>query len=238
MKTDWIRTRCSIALLMCVTGLLDWQVSDASEQVDQLIQAAFSLDADPAHGATAFTRYCMSCHGPTALGDARRAIPALAGQRQAYLIKQLADFSRDDRHSIDMQAVVRTTRVSEPQVWADVAAYLNALPIASVVQKGDGSKVSLGEAVFREQCSSCHQEDARGDDDGFVPSLRNQHYSYLLRQLHAFHNNHRTNAEEELVRFIGSLDNDEITGVADYLSRLTGPGRDRLKMRDNGVVGD
>jgi len=105
-------------------------------------------------------------------------------------------------------------------------------------EHGDGSLLEFGEAVFREQCASCHEEDARGDDDGFVPSLRNQHYSYLLKQTRALAENHRRNVDPNLVLFMANLKSDELTGLADYLSRLSGPVKDRLKMRDNGVVGD
>jgi len=38
-------------------------------------------------------------------------------------------------------------------------------------EHGDGSLLEFGEAVFREQCASCHEEDARGDDDGFEEVL-------------------------------------------------------------------
>lgn len=47
---------------------------------------------------------------------------------------------------------------------------------------------------------------------------------------------HRLNVDTDLVRFIDSLDTDEITAVSDYLSRLRGPVRDRAKLRDDGKL--
>jgi hypothetical protein len=47
---------------------------------------------------------------------------------------------------------------------------------------------------------------------------------------------HRLNVDQDLVRFIDSLDTDEMTAVADYLSRLRGPVRDRAKLRDDGKL--
>jgi cytochrome c553 len=110
------------------------------------------------------------------------------------------------------------------------------LPPTQFPETADGRGVELGEAIFQEQCASCHEEDARGDDDGFVPSLRDQHYSYLVRQLRAMAASHRLNMDQDLVRFIDSLDSEEMTAVADYLSRLRGPVRDRAKLRDDGEL--
>jgi len=210
----------------------------AVEQVDELIHNALQLDVNVEDGRATYRKHCVSCHGETAYGDPVRDIPALAGQRQAYVIKQLADFSELERDSREMHNVVARAEISEPQAWANIAAYVNGLPPLPHPQHGDGRYVQLGEAIFREQCSSCHEEDARGDDDGFVPSLRNQHYTYLLNEMRTMARWHTRNVDEHLVRFLDSLDEDEMTGLADYLSRQYGPTKDRSRMRDDGAVGD
>ena len=78
--------------------------------------------------------------------------------------------------------------------------------------------MALGEAIFREQCSSCHEEDARGDDDGFVPSLRNQHYTYLLNETRRVARWHSRNLDPDLERFLASLDEDELIAASCRLS--------------------
>jgi cytochrome c553 len=133
-----------------------------------------------------------------------------------------------------MHAVVSKAALNEPQAWADLAGYLSQLPPVRFPETADGKGVELGEAIFHEQCASCHEDDARGDDDGFIPSLRDQHYSYLVRQIRSMAASHRLNVDADLVRFLDSFDTDEITSVADYLSRLRGPARDRAKLRDDG----
>jgi mono/diheme cytochrome c family protein len=130
----------------------------------------------------------------------------------------------------------RTLR--NPQSWVDVASFLNKAPIDAATIKGDGDHIALGRGIFHEQCASCHQPDARGSNDGFTPSLRNQNYPYLVSQLHALANDRRHNIDEDLMRFMRSFEPSDVHAVADYLSRLEGPGRDRGKMRDNGVVVD
>jgi cytochrome c oxidase cbb3-type subunit 3 len=216
--------------------LCSGSVFASAARVDQLIRTALQLDPNPSHGAALYLQNCARCHGQGAIGDARNVIPALAGQREAYLIKQLADFTELERESQEMHAVVARAALSEPQVWADVAAYLTELPAVAFPETADGEGVELGEAVFHEQCAACHEEDARGDNDGFVPSLRDQHYSYLVRQMRSLAASHRLNVDPDLVRFIDSLDTEEMTAVADYLSRLRGPARDRAKLRDDGKL--
>lgn len=225
--------------LLVGMACLSWTGVNASQlRVDELVRNALQLDQNAERGKKLYSANCAQCHGAQALGNAAKAIPALAGQRRAYLIKQLADFTESERASVDMHQVVARPEMAEPQVWADIAGYLNHLRPARFPETGDGRGIELGEAIFHEQCASCHEEDGRGDDDGFVPSLRDQHYSYLLRQTRSIASWHRSNVDADLVRFLDSLDAEETTAVADYLSRMRGPTRDRSKLNDDGTVNE
>ena len=115
----------------------------------------------------------------------------------------------------------------DPQSWADLALYLNNLPPPTGADTGDGKYLSLGEASYEQFCRRCHEEDGRGDDDGFVPSLRNQHYRYLIKEMRNLAAGHRFNVHDDLARFMSSLKADEMQGLADYLSRMQGPVRER-----------
>lgn len=224
-------------LFLCALALLPIGIVVASPtRVDEQVRAALQLQPNVKRGSGLYTVHCTGCHRQQALGDPTNVVPALAGQRQAYLIKQLADFSELERDSGDMHKTVSRSAVGDPQAWADLAGYLSALPVANMPQTGDGGGVELGEAIFQEQCSSCHEVDARGDDDGFIPSLRDQHYSYLVRAMRGIGASHRLNVDTDLARFLDSLDTDEMTAVADYLSRLRGPTRDRAKLNDDGTL--
>ncbi|MDY6948170.1 MAG: c-type cytochrome, partial [Pseudomonadota bacterium] len=218
---------CSFAAGMCVASPLS---------VDEKVRNSLQLDQNAAGGKILYAKYCAQCHGPQALGSAAKVIPSLAGQRRAYLVKQLADFSEDERANRDMHAVVAQPELSSEQAWADLSGYLNSLPRASFPQTGDGRGLELGEAIFQDQCASCHEEDGRGDDDGFIPSVRDQHYSYLVRQMRSIANWHRLNVDADLVRYLASLDTEEATAVADYLSRMRGPIKDRDRMNNDGTV--
>jgi cytochrome c553 len=201
--------------------------NDAGDRVVELTMDALDLNADARRGAALYSQECASCHGREAQGAGQHDIPALASQRRAYIIRQLAAFSERDRIATQMHDVVSREAVSKPQPWADLALYLTNLPPPKGADTGDGKYLSLGEASYEQFCRSCHEEDGRGDDDGFVPSLRNQHYRYLMKEMRKLAAGHRFNVDEDLARFLNSLKADEMQGLADYLSRMRGPVRDR-----------
>lgn len=224
-----------LGIVVLLLGASAWS---ATEQVDELIRTTLDLDPKIQRGGKLYQQHCQSCHGVRAAGSASKLIPSLAGQRRSYLIKQLADFAESERTATKMHTVVARKEVSEPQEWADLTAYLNGLPASKSNQTGTGEHLSLGEASYQQWCLSCHSEDGRGDDDGFVPSLRNQHYSYLVQEMRRLASGHRFNVESELSLFLASLEEDEIIGLADYTSRMRGPIQERAKLRNDGSVGD
>ncbi len=230
-----------VRIIAAVMTLFILQFSGAyasEEAVDRATQKALALDVHPDRGGALFSKYCAQCHGPEAQGNASRTIPSLASQRFNYLVRQLADFAGLERDSNTMHAVLSQIDLRAPQAWVDIAAFLNRTPALKPAQRGEGNYLTLGAAIFREQCASCHQADGHGDADGFVPSLRNQHYSYLVGQLHKLGEWRRHNVDEDLVRFLRGFDDEEMSATADYLSRLRGPGAVHKVMRSNGVVVD
>ena len=228
-----------VALIFCALFALESSIASASEEaVDRTTQQALELDAHPDHGASVFREVCARCHGTEAQGDAARAIPALASQRFKYIVRQLADFAGAERDSATMHRVITQNELREPQTWVDIAAYLNNLPMSKRAQTGDGAHVGLGRGIFHEQCASCHRADAHGDAEGFIPSLRNQHFSYLVAQLQKLGEGYRHNVDEDLVRFLRSFDDEEIRATADYLSRLPALTNVHKAMRHDGTVVD
>lgn len=210
--------------------------SNREEHVDRETQGALALDAHPARGKEDFVRYCARCHRGRAGGDAAKFIPALAGQRFAYLVRQLANFAGSERESATMHRVVSEPGIRDPQSWVDIAAYLNRLAPAADIEIGNGEAKDLGRGIFREQCASCHGADASGDTAGFVPSLRHQHFGYLDKQMRNLAAGYRHNVDEDLVLFMRTFDERDRQGVADYLSRLRGTGKTHDTMRQDGVV--
>jgi len=222
----WRRlARCTLVIgaLAIIVGPGAPAARATEDSVEPLTQTALALTADPVHGHAQFARYCARCHGASGRGDVNRRIPVLANQRFAYLVRQLASLSEEARDSANMHHALSATVAHDPQTWADVAAYLSTARAPSHTQAGDGRHVALGEATYRILCASCHHDDAWGDDDGFVPSLRNQNYAYLLSQMGRIPALHRRGIDENFAALIRSLKPDEAAGLADYLSRQRGP---------------
>lgn len=232
MKFRYVR----IPPLLSAFLLLTIRAALASEETtDRLNQAAVGVQGDPDQGARAFTRYCSSCHGSQGQGDGDRVVPALAGQRFAYLVRQMSHFGAATRDKASVYHVTLSKRVS-PEMGNAIAAYLNRLPPTSGAKTGDGANVELGGAIFREQCTTCHARDAGGDQESTVPSLRNQHYNYMVNEMHLLADGRVPDAEQGLVLFMRSLNDGDITAVADYLSRLHGPGSSHRRMLSNGII--
>lgn len=227
-----------ICILWALGLFVGAQAMATEEMADRLTRSALDLDAHRERGGVEFQRSCARCHGEEAQGDASHAIPSLAGQRFKYIVRQLANFASDERDSDIMQQIVMHRTLKEPQTWVDIAAYLNNLPMKVPAGTGDGKRERLGGAIFSEQCASCHHRDAHGDDEGYVPSLRNQQYTYLVVQLEKLAAGRRHNVDEDLVRFWRSLEAEDVRATADYLSRLSGPGEVHKIMRRDGTVVD
>ena len=209
------------AICLVLLSLPAMNAETPANGFDAKVAAAFTLTGDRTRGEEQFNRSCAECHGKGGGGDAAQRIPGLAGQRYRYLVRQLASIASGQRHGGAMHNVLSTTALRDAQTWVNLAAYLDAAPPPMHPKTGSGEFVKLGEAMFRFQCASCHESDARGDDEGFVPSLRNQHYPYLLGQLERLKSYHPA-VDENLAQLMRSLKYDEQEGVADYLSRLHG----------------
>ncbi len=70
---------------------------------------------------------CSACHGPTGV-SASPMFPDLAGQKEAYILKQLKDFKSGAR--TDAMMAPMATNLSDADM-ADLAAYFSSLPSAS-----------------------------------------------------------------------------------------------------------
>jgi cytochrome c553 len=92
-----------------------------AESVDRATQYALSLDVHALNGKSLYAEHCATCHGLTAYGDPARGIPALAGQRFAYIVRQLANLGLRERDGATMHQVVAQQALRDRQTWADLA---------------------------------------------------------------------------------------------------------------------
>jgi len=143
----------------------------AAERAKELLANALSLTANANAGGQAYAKNCAGCHGDKAWGVGESSIPALAGQRERYLLTQLIDFAELNRDAVEMHRANASLGVAPEQQWRNIAAYLARLPINPRPQRGDGKGLDNGSGIYRDSCASCHREDGLGDDTVGAPVL-------------------------------------------------------------------
>ncbi len=179
---------------------------------------ALGLIGDAVRGENAFV-ICQGCHRVGALGRADGSYPRLAGQHASVLIKQLADV-RSGRRGNPKMLPFADHQVLAVQGIADIAAYLQALPVPDNQGKGDGFDLARGKRIYGADCAECHGERGEGNAGKFYPRISGQHYRYLLRESIRIREGGRRNAHPEMVAAIRKYSTEEIAAVSDYMSRL------------------
>jgi len=183
---------------------------------------ALALKGDLANGAAAY-EVCSACHLPSGSGRSDGTFPQLAGQHTTVLIKQIADIRAGRRDNPIMYPFATT--LTDPQELADVAAYIQSLPIPTGNGKGPGTNLAVGEELFKRDCVQCHGDHGQGNAEKFYPVLAGQHYEYLLRQIRDIAALRRRNANPDMVKVVQGYKDEELQAVVDYMSRLHWPER-------------
>jgi cytochrome c553 len=212
-------TRIPVMLLALV--LASAAATAASDPGSELASKALAVTPDPEHGKILYLKHCKGCHSPRAWGDGPREIPALAGQRESYLIEQLARFATGARkgsemHGPAMYESLQPADVNRPQAMRDLAAYLSRAGRDPHPEHSEGQALALGKRTYTSGCAACHGSDGGGSEIGSIPAIGGQHYRYLLTQLSGFVSGLRGHP-------LGAgavLSNAEQQAVADYVSRL------------------
>lgn len=189
--------------------------SSLQSELDDVLRSKPDLVA----GERQYGIACSGCHGAAGEGQPQGQAPRIAGQRYAVLAGQLVDFRLGRRMDSRMQARASEHVLRGTQDMADVAAFAAQLP-GSTVAYGSGKLVERGAQLFANRCSTCHGARAEGSEQPVVPRLAAQHYGYLLRQLHDLVQGRRPAAARDHLQQLKSVDEDQMTGLADYLSRL------------------
>ena len=180
---------------------------------------ALSLKGDITRGESAFV-ICQGCHRVGALGRADGSYPSLAGQHATVLIKQMADVRAGRRGNPKMLPFADHQALSVQDV-ADIAVYLQALPVPANQGQGPGDDLVRGRQLYERDCVVCHGKQGEGKADKFFPRVSGQHYRYLLREGSLIRDGKRHNAHPDMVRAIGTYSDEDNAAVSDYMSRLS-----------------
>jgi len=183
---------------------------------------ALKLKGDPVNGEDIF-EVCSACHLPSGAGRPDGTFPQLAGQHSTVIIKQIADIRAGRRDNPIMYPFAKT--MDDAQDLADVASYIQTLPIPRDNGRGPGTDLEHGSKLFHEDCIRCHGEHGEGNATKFYPVLAGQHYKYMLRQIRDIKAKRRRNANPDMVKVVSALDDTDLQALVDYLSRLEWPER-------------
>jgi cytochrome c oxidase subunit 2 len=203
--------------MVCLLMLLPYEV-DAASPARSEYQAALRATPDSEHGAELFAQ-CVSCHGAEGQGLADGSTPRIAGQHFRVLVKQLVDFRYGKRWDFRMEQRANN-HLGAFQDIADVASYLSLQPRKSRVDDAGNVNLAQGEALYGDNCASCHGARAEGDDDEAVPMLAGQHPAYLLRQMYDSVDGRRPSLAQLHAKRIKPLDFEQLRAIADFLARV------------------
>ncbi len=185
------------------------------------LKIALETKGDPTRGAASFEQ-CQGCHRKDASGRVSGAYPRLSGQHATVLMKQIADIRAGRRVNPKMEPFI-DDHVLTPYEIADLAVYLQALPISPENGKGPGAALAKGKQLYDKDCAQCHGVQGEGDAAKFYPMVAAQHYRYLLREVQFIRDGDRRNANPDMVSVIKPYTILEMEAVADYISHFAPP---------------
>jgi len=179
---------------------------------------ALETKGDPVRGKAAFVP-CEGCHRADASGRPSGAYPRISGQHARVLVKQITDIRGGKRAVSKMEPFI-DDHVLTPFDIADIAVYLQALPVPNTNSKGPGTGVARGKQLYDKDCADCHGAKGEGDAGKFYPMLAAQHYRYLLREVNFIRDGDRRNSNPDMVSAIKPYTSADLEAVSDYMSQF------------------
>lgn len=132
---------------------------------------------------------CNSCHA--AENQLASKAPALAGQQQQYLKKQLLQFQSAERGAVAEDSMGQVmAAMAKPLSAEDIdqlSTYFSALPLeVPGAAKVDAALLDKGRRIYIGSCGACHGNKAQGNLELKAPALTLLSRDYLLLQLQHF----------------------------------------------------
>jgi cytochrome c553 len=188
-------------------------------------EVAAAVKAGDAAAGQGKAAACGACHGMD--GNSSDAqYPKLAGQHEAYIVRQLTHFKAGQRQNPIMMGMAAP--LSE-QDMHDLGAYFATKQ--SLPGVADASLVEQGETLFRQgdaargipACMACHSIDGRGNPGAAYPQLTSQHAQYIEKTLKAWRDGATwgDDAQAKIMPAIAKkLDDKDIAALSSYVEGL------------------
>jgi cytochrome c553 len=158
---------------------------------------------------------CFACHGPNGNSE-NPAFPILAGQSWRYVYIQLKDFKEGRRSDPAMSPMAADLSRDDMIALGNFFAAQKPVPIRF---KADGARVAAGKKISDAVlCPMCHLGGFVGQNE--IPKVAGQHPEYVKKQLADFKARRRTNDAGNMTSVAGTLSDDDIESLAQYIANL------------------
>lgn len=184
--------------------------------------AALAGNAEAGKGKSAACGGCHGFDGNSPIPD----YPKLAGQNEAYIVKQVKDFKTNtDRQNPIMFGMVAALSDEDA---ADIGAYFQAQSVKDAATF-DKDKAAAGRELYKggnlqtgiPACQACHGPTGGGTAGIGYPQLGGQYAAYTLAQLKAFKDGSRKNDDKSLMRsIVEKMSDEDMDAVANYIASL------------------
>ena len=172
---------------------------------------------------------CIACHSDDGSGNVALQSPAVAGQSQAYVERQLQNFKSGVRGAVSGDTLGAQMRpmaatLTDDAAVANVAAYIATLPSPAPETNVEGN-VERGSKEYIGKCGACHGENARGNDALNSPDLTVLRDSYMIRQVKNFQSGLRgAHADDkygkQMAMMAKLVDDEQLNDIAAFINAL------------------
>lgn len=168
---------------------------------------------------------CAACHGADG-NSVTPEWPSLAGQSEAYTVRQLQAYRDRQRADVGMQSFAT---ILSDQDMHDIGAWYAT---QTLLPKGaDPELIELGESIYRggipergiAACIACHGPGGHGNPMSAYPRINGQHSNYLQKTLNEYASGDRTSDADknQMMRNVAELLlEDEIVALSSYIQGL------------------
>jgi len=167
---------------------------------------------------------CTACHGADG-NSVNPDWPKIAGQGEAYIVKQLMDFRTNKRAEATMTPMAMAI-ASVEDVLHLAAYYASQKQSTGTANK---EKVAVGEKIYKggimasgvAACTGCHGPTGAGNAPAKFPKISGQYAKYSVTQLKNFRSGARNNDTGRMMHnVVAKMSDTEIEAVAEYISGL------------------
>ncbi|MEZ5594870.1 MAG: c-type cytochrome [Pseudomonadales bacterium] len=190
-----------------------------------LIMSAPAFAGGDVEAGKAQAAPCGACHGQDGATGLDGTYPALAGQNEKYLLRQLKMIQSGARELPMMTGQLNGKSDAD---LANLAAYYASLPPKLGQAAGDDASIALAKSLYMggnlkkgiAACAACHSPTGIGNAPAGFPRLSGQSVDYTVAQLTAYREGKRQTDEDygHMMRDVAATLNDtEIRALADYI---------------------